>query len=141
MNNKYIIPQEKARESTKLDGFIGSKVRSRRMSLGMSQEKLAESIGVTFQQVQKYEKGINRISASTLFKISRTLQVEVQFFFEGYQCVEGTHLSEDNALVYENDNAKETRNILKAYYKISSPSIRKKALDIMKSLQVTNNAS
>src|SRR6476469_5772122 len=66
-----------------VDKHVGSRVRMRRMMLGMSQEKLGDALGLTFQQVQKYEKGTNRIGASRLQQISNILQVPVSFFFEG----------------------------------------------------------
>src|ERR1700722_11098995 len=66
-----------------IDRHVGSRVRMRRVILGMSQEKLGEALGLTFQQVQKYEKGANRIGASRLQQISRTLDVPPAFFFEG----------------------------------------------------------
>ena len=66
-----------------VDKHVGSRVRMRRMMLGMSQEGLGDALGVTFQQVQKYEKGMNRISASRLQHMSQILQVPVPFFFEG----------------------------------------------------------
>lgn len=66
-----------------IDKHVGSRVRMRRMMMGMSQEKLGDAIGLTFQQVQKYEKGTNRIGASRLQQISQSLQVPVAFFFEG----------------------------------------------------------
>jgi transcriptional regulator with XRE-family HTH domain len=66
-----------------VDKYVGSRVRMRRMMLGMSQEKLGDELGVTFQQVQKYEKGRNRIGAGRLQHISHLLQVPVPFFFEG----------------------------------------------------------
>src|SRR6201988_3669252 len=66
-----------------IDRHVGSRVRMRRMMLGMSQEKLGDALGLTFQQVQKYEKGANRIGASRLQQISQILQVPVSFFFEG----------------------------------------------------------
>ena len=66
-----------------IDRHVGSRVRMRRILLGMSQEKLGEALGLTFQQVQKYEKGTNRISASRLQQFSSILQVPISFFFEG----------------------------------------------------------
>jgi transcriptional regulator with XRE-family HTH domain len=66
-----------------VDRYVGSRVRMRRMMLGMSQEKLGEALGLTFQQVQKYEKGTNRVGASRLQQISEILQVPVSFLFEG----------------------------------------------------------
>src|SRR5947209_20304556 len=71
------------------DKHVGARVRMRRMMLGMSQEKLGDSLGLTFQQVQKYEKGTNRIGASRLQQISNILQVPVAFFFEGAPNIEG----------------------------------------------------
>src|SRR6267142_2162911 len=66
-----------------IDKYVGSRIRMRRMMLGMSQEKLGNALGLTFQQVQKYEKGTNRIGASRVQQISRILQVPVAFLFEG----------------------------------------------------------
>ena len=65
-----------------MDAHVGSRVRLRRMMMGMSQEKLGEQMGLTFQQIQKYERGINRVSASRLWELSKVLGVTVQFFFE-----------------------------------------------------------
>ena len=73
-----------------VDTHVGSRVRLRRMLLGMSQERLGESMGLTFQQVQKYEKGVNRIGASRLFQISRILDVPIQFFFEEAPHIDGS---------------------------------------------------
>src|ERR1700730_13906470 len=74
-----------------IDRHVGSRVRMRRMMLNMSQEKLGDALGLTFQQVQKYEKGTNRIGASRLQQISLILQVPVSFFFEGAPIVPGNH--------------------------------------------------
>jgi len=71
------------RTANHVDAHVGLRVRERRMELGVSQERLAQLLGVAFQQVQKYERGINRISASRLFQISRALDVPVGYFFEG----------------------------------------------------------
>jgi transcriptional regulator with XRE-family HTH domain len=71
-----------SRRANPIDIHVGSRVRFRRMLLGMSQEKLGERLGLTFQQVQKYEKGINRIGASRLFDLAQVLGVSVQFFYE-----------------------------------------------------------
>lgn len=74
--------QRGARRANPIDVHVGSRVRLRRMLLGMSQEKLGEHLGLTFQQIQKYEKGINRIGASRLFDLSQVLGVPVQYFYE-----------------------------------------------------------
>jgi transcriptional regulator with XRE-family HTH domain len=71
------------RDPNYIDVHVGSRIRMRRQLINMSQEKLGELLGITFQQVQKYEKGANRISASRLFYSAKTLGVPVQFFFEG----------------------------------------------------------
>lgn len=71
-----------------IDTHVGTRVRLRRLELGITQQELARHIGVTFQQVQKYERGVNRISASKLFAVSRLFNVDVQFFFEGMGAVE-----------------------------------------------------
>src|SRR5512135_1248802 len=76
-----------------IDKHVGSRVRMRRMMLSMSQEKLGDALGLTFQQVQKYEKGTNRIGASRLQQISNILQVPVSFFFEGAPHLPGHHHS------------------------------------------------
>jgi transcriptional regulator with XRE-family HTH domain len=73
----------KRSEKNPTDAHVGSKVRMRRMMIGMSQEKLGDALGITFQQVQKYEKGTNRVGASRLQHISQVLQVPIGFFFEG----------------------------------------------------------
>ena len=79
-----------SRSANPVDLHVGARIRMRRRLQGVSQEKLAEALGLTFQQVQKYEKGTNRIGASRLQQISRTLQVPVAFFFEGAPSVPGT---------------------------------------------------
>ena len=80
---EQVIGSERESRPSPIDIHVGSRIRLRRTLLGMSQERLGESLGLTFQQVQKYEKGTNRIGASRLQQISRTLQVPVSFFFEG----------------------------------------------------------
>lgn len=74
--------ERNARRANPIDAHVGTRVRLRRMLLGMSQEKLGEHLGLTFQQVQKYEKGVNRIGASRLYDMSRVLGVPVQFFYD-----------------------------------------------------------
>ena len=76
-------PRARKATATAIDTHVGTRVRLRRTLLGMSQEKLGEALGLTFQQVQKYERGSNRISASNLYEIARTLKVSIAWFFEG----------------------------------------------------------
>ncbi|MCB9959239.1 MAG: helix-turn-helix transcriptional regulator [Rhodospirillaceae bacterium] len=106
----------------------------------MSQEKLGEAIGLTFQQVQKYERGANRIGASRLFDLSRILDVPVSFFFddapetdlESYR-YEG--VEEEPQLIELDPMAKkETLDLVRAYYKVPDPSVRKRLFELTKSL-------
>jgi transcriptional regulator with XRE-family HTH domain len=84
------------RDPNYIDVHVGSRIRMRRQLINMSQERLGDLLGITFQQVQKYEKGANRISASRLFYTAKTLGVPIQFFFEGLPGMEGEGLGEAN---------------------------------------------
>src|SRR3954467_12577098 len=88
------MSKPKTKTPNPIDKYVGSRVRMRRLMLGMSQEKLGEAFGLTFQQVQKYEKGMNRISASRLQQAAQILDVSVPFFFEG---APGGHELDGNA--------------------------------------------
>ncbi|NMD07377.1 MAG: helix-turn-helix transcriptional regulator [Phyllobacteriaceae bacterium] len=77
------------RDPNYIDVHVGTRIRMRRQLINMSQERLGELLGITFQQVQKYEKGANRISASRLFYAAKTLGVPINFFFEGLPGLEG----------------------------------------------------
>ena len=79
--NRPRVPKEKERPSP-IDVHVGTRIRLRRTLLGMSQERLGEALGLTFQQVQKYERGVNRVGASRLFDLSRVLDVPISFFFD-----------------------------------------------------------
>src|SRR6201999_1109551 len=80
-NGALCIPVPK-KQANPIDAQVGNRVRLRRMLIGMSQEKLGESLGLTFQQVQKYEKGVNRIGAGRLFHVARILGVPITYFYE-----------------------------------------------------------
>lgn len=129
-----------------IDVHVGSRVRLRRTLLGMSQEKLAEAIGITFQQVQKYERGANRIGASRLFDLSVALGTPVTFFFEDMP-ESASRLSPrqiDKALIGEaeepatlpNDPVfkRETLELIRAYFGIDNADLRKRVLDLAKTL-------
>lgn len=81
MVGKKVAPAKSARRATAIDEHVGARIRDRRKALGISQEKLAEALGVTFQQIQKYEKGVNRVSASTLFNVVRILEIDYAELF------------------------------------------------------------
>ncbi|MDR1982388.1 MAG: helix-turn-helix domain-containing protein [Holosporaceae bacterium] len=117
-----------------LDSHIGSRVKFRRTSLGISQEKLGSYLGITFQQIQKYEKGINRISASTLYNIANVLSVDISYFIEGYKNTQS--LNESDTPIYEIDltKKKETSELLRSYSKITAPLVRKKISELVRSI-------
>lgn len=122
-----------------IDIHVGKRIRLRRSILGMSQENLAEVLGITFQQVQKYEKGINRTSASRLYEIGKALNVNVAFFYEGLEGGELAYGFAEDSEEYAAEGVKnrESMALHRAYYQISDPKIRKKALELIKSLADT----
>jgi transcriptional regulator with XRE-family HTH domain len=126
------IKTGKKSHSGDLDFYIGSRVKSRRSALGISQDKLGSYLGVTFQQIQKYEKGANRISASALYNIANALSIDFSYFVDGYRGRSSVY--EDDVPNYELDKLKKRESIelLRAYYKISNPAVRKKILDMIK---------
>ena len=122
-----------------VDIHVGSRVRLRRTLLGMSQEKLGEALGLTFQQVQKYERGTNRIGSSRLFQLSKILDVPVSFFFDDMAGEGGAPaggFAEPGQSSFEHDqmNKRETLESVRAYYRITDPQVRRRMFDLMKSL-------
>lgn len=122
-----------------VDQHVGQRVRYQRNILGMSQDKLGEALGLTFQQVQKYEKGANRIGASRLWQISKTLGVPVSFFFEGLNqnAAEG-FAEEADAWTGEYIASAEGMQLCRYFNAIEEPQIRKRLLDLVKSLAETS---
>jgi len=136
-----------------IDIHVGSRVRLRRTLLGMSQERLGDALGLTFQQVQKYERGVNRVGASRLFDLSRVLDVPISFFFDDMpeplagvyggqtsgvggrrtyafaEAQESFGPGADDAM-----NRRETLDLVRAYYRITDSAVRKRVLDLVKSL-------
>lgn len=132
-------PEKNARRANPIDGHVGGRVRLRRMLLGMSQEKLAEKLGLTFQQVQKYEKGVNRIGASRLYELSQLLGVE--FFYEDAPI--GSAMSpikpgfaDANGENYIVDflNSREGLELNRAFTRITDPKVRRSVIDLVRSL-------
>ncbi|MCH7806477.1 MAG: helix-turn-helix transcriptional regulator [Proteobacteria bacterium] len=122
-----------------IDIHVGSRVRMRRTLLGMSQEKLGNALGLTFQQIQKYERGANRIGSSRLYKLSHILDVPVGYFFEDMQeetVRRARGLSDTNPETFEQDQLakRETLELVRAYYKISDPKVRKKTFELVKAV-------
>src|SRR5690606_9601355 len=122
-----------------IDIHVGSRIRLRRNMLGLSQEKLGESLGITFQQIQKYEKGTNRVGASRLQAISTILSVPVSFFFDGAPgsapAVQGGFAEENDATYVVNFlSSNEGVQLTRAFTRITDPKVRRKIIDLVKSL-------
>lgn len=122
-----------------VDVHVGKRLRLRRSILGMSQEAIGKSIGVTFQQIQKYERGINRMGASRLYDFGRALNVPVSYFFEGfgdYVQPDAMELSaaENESKVFEHEdiNSRETLEIMRVYSRIKSPAVRKRIIELIR---------
>ena len=130
-----------------VDIHVGARVRLRRTLLGMSQEKLGEAIGLTFQQVQKYERGANRIGSSRLYDLSRVLEVPVSFFFEEMSAGVAAsspaqrHGMAEEPAAYERDPMakRETLELVRAYYKIVDPQLRKRLFEMTKALGASSS--
>ncbi|QIB36176.1 helix-turn-helix domain-containing protein [Ancylobacter pratisalsi] len=124
-----------------IDKHVGSRVRMRRMMVGMSQEKLGENLGITFQQIQKYEKGTNRIGASRLQNISNVLGVPISFFFDGAPNG-GTSLAgfaEDASPAFVSDFLATSEGIAltRAFLKIPDAKVRRRIVDLVEALAGT----
>lgn len=117
-----------------IDIHVGQRLRLRRTLLGLSQETLGEAVGITFQQLQKYERGANRISASRLFNLSQVLGVPVTFFFEDLPApgVESAEPSETQE--FESMARRETLELVRAYYRIPEENVRRRAFELIKAL-------
>ena len=132
-----------ARKANPIDMHVGMRVRMRRMLLGMSQEKLGELLGLTFQQVQKYEKGVNRIGASRLFDLSNVLEVPVQYFFDdvpgngaSLTVVDGFREPTADTYVADVLGSRDGLELNKAFGRIASPRVRRSIVDLVRSLAV-----
>lgn len=125
------------RSPNPVDIHVGSRVRIRRKVLKMSQEKLGDSLGVTFQQVQKYERGSNRVGASRLFKMAQVMDVPVQYFFEGLG-MENADMSfaedEQMPIVYDFIKSSDGVALAMAVSKIKSRAVRRRILELARSL-------
>jgi len=141
-------PDPREHRPSPIDVHVGGRVRLRRTLMGMSQERLGEALGLTFQQVQKYERGVNRIGASRLFDLARVLDVPIGFFFDDMPDSLGGgvagSLPRRSALggfadaqdSFDDDtlHRRETLELVRAYYRITDPAVRKRVFDLIKSL-------
>ncbi|HEX5779353.1 MAG TPA: helix-turn-helix transcriptional regulator [Xanthobacteraceae bacterium] len=121
-----------------IDKHVGSRVRMRRMMVNMSQEKLGEKLGITFQQIQKYEKGTNRIGASRLQQIANVLGVPVGFFFEGAPVPDGSAqgFSEAASPAYVSDflATSDGLALTKAFMKVTDSKVRRRIVDLVEAM-------
>jgi transcriptional regulator with XRE-family HTH domain len=131
-----------------VDVYVGRRLRQKRTFLGMSQEAVGKHIGVTFQQIQKYERGINRMGASRLYDFSKALSVPVSYFFEGFGDYEVDHsgalvAAENTASAYEPEaiSNRETLEVMRAYYRIKNPALRKRIVELIKAMAVEDTAA
>lgn len=120
-----------------MDVHVGGRVRLRRMMLGMSQDKLGEALGLTFQQVQKYEKGVNRIGASRVFEIAKILDVPIQYFYDDFESGAGrSHgfAESDDVGFMALLHSPEGVQLCRHFAEIKDPKVRKRVLDLVKTL-------
>ena len=145
MRKKQMRPRIVDSAVSAIDSYVGSRIRLRRAIVGYSQERLAEEMGITFQQVQKYERGLNRVSAGRLWKLAKILGVSVNFFFEDMDdnfqstipaqiggalcCCEEAPPIEDNVL-----ERRDVLELVRYYLLISDPKVAKNIVDLVKSL-------
>ncbi len=128
------------KEPSPIDIHVGSRVRLRRTLLGFSQDKLGKSLGLTFQQIQKYERGANRIGSSRLYSLSQILDVPVSFFFDDIPSEVSDKMhktTKDNTASFGLDkiSSKETMKLLSNYYGIEDESVRKSVFSLIKALR------
>jgi transcriptional regulator with XRE-family HTH domain len=138
------MAEQNKKKPNPIDAHVGGRIRLRRNMTGMSQEKLGEHLGITFQQIQKYEKGTNRVGASRLQAIASIMEVPPAFFFENAPTDEHTPiggLSEDSSMtsVMEFCSSSEGIQLNRAFVKIGDPKIRRRILELVKSLSDDDN--
>jgi transcriptional regulator with XRE-family HTH domain len=120
-----------------IDTHVGSRIRLRRQLIKMSQEKLGDELGVTFQQVQKYERGANRVGASRLYRLSRVLEVPIQFFFEDLSDaspVSGMAEGDQTPLIYDFIQSPDGVSLAEAFSRIQDPKVRRRVLELVRTL-------
>ena len=129
-----------------VDVHVGQRVKLRRTLMGMTQGKLGESIGLTFQQIQKYEKGVNRIGASRVYEMAQLLSVPVQFFYDGVggdgaAAPQGFAEGDAPHPVMELVSSPEGVQLCRYFAAIRDPQVKKRVLDLVKSIAETEGAS
>lgn len=142
-SDQLVAEKPKVGEPHPVDTHVGKRLRLRRSMLGMSQDHLGKEIGVTFQQIQKYERGVNRIGSSRLYSFAQILKVPVSYFFEEFEADSSSFgFAEGNSNYNAEDlDNKETLALVRAYYKIEDPAVRKKVLGLIKAIGLEDNKS
>lgn len=138
------IKEKPSPDKNPIDLYVGSRLRTRRLLLGLTQEELGKSAEVTFQQIQKYEKGENRISASRLYEFAQLLKTSIDYFFDGIDVFLNNHLQPsahylgeaadydfDTTEIYTN---KDVINLIKAFTSIDDPNVRRKVISLVRTL-------
>ena len=136
LKNVYGGEGKQKAATQEIDMVIGLKLRSQRLLRGLSQDKLGQLVGLTFQQVQKYERGINRISASRLHIFAKALDISPSYFFEGIGENDQSLSLRENSISYEAApmTNRETIELVRAYYQIEDVKIRKSVVDLLKNM-------
>lgn len=133
-----------------IDRHVGARIRGRRVGLRVSQTKLGQAIGVTFQQIQKYESGTNRVGASNLFKISKALNVDVSFFFDGVPADEADAFgamalgfAEPPAATLDVNpmNSRESFELMHNYFRVADPMVRKRLFQLVRTLAFSDGSA
>ena len=119
-------------QANTVDTYVGQRIRDKRNERGMSQTEVANALGVTFQQVQKYERGTNRVGASRLFDLSRILSVPIQYFFEGLKNQQTPIEKEDDNVIHL--MKPDTVELVEAYYKVENLQVRRQILSTIRSI-------
>lgn len=140
-------PNRRTHGPDPVDVHVGARLRLRRNLIGMSQEQLGKASGLTFQQIQKYERGVNRMGASRLYQIAQILGISVSWFFEEMQTPAANdpnapglsdNVQDNLEGTPQNDNQilqrRETLELIRAYYRITDPKQRRKVYDLIKSM-------
>jgi len=134
-------PITPARAPTSIDQHVGARLRLRRAQLDMSQSELGELLGVTFQQIQKYERGTNRIGASRLFHVAQALQVGIPYFYEGLN-EDGSHALASDASdeLYDFIASPDGLSLAKAFQRVPDQSVRRRIIDLLRSMAPSGGA-
>ena len=134
-------PQQSGKRPNPTDIYVGSRIRMRRKMLGLSQEKLGEKLGITFQQIQKYEKGTNRVGASRLQAMSDALEVPVSFFFPESTPTGPAGVREESAtFMMDFMSTSEGLDLTRAFIRIRSPKVRRKVVELVRAMAEDNPA-